>query len=194
LSAHGAAPAALGYLYQIQLALLELVRRGKAEPSLAVSLEVFDDVAFEVGGDPVEMLQSKHSISSVKSLANTSTDLWTTLRAWMDLVEEGTDPATVVFSLVTTATAGPDDAAAKLRANDRHPADARRSLEDIARSSKSKTNEPAYRQFLALGTDRQLVLLNSVVVLDAAPAFDDLRAHLLQELGMVCERRLLDAF
>jgi hypothetical protein len=46
-SSHLAAGPALGYVYQFQVALLELVPHALADADVNVSLEVFDDVAFD---------------------------------------------------------------------------------------------------------------------------------------------------
>jgi hypothetical protein len=44
---HGAAQSALGYAYQAEAALVELVRRAKVEPATKLTIERYDDVAFE---------------------------------------------------------------------------------------------------------------------------------------------------
>src|SRR4051812_16938648 len=43
-----AVDATLGYLYQVQLALLWALRRSWDKPDFLVSLEILDDVAFEI--------------------------------------------------------------------------------------------------------------------------------------------------
>jgi hypothetical protein len=54
---HSAAASALGYLYQSQWPLVELLRRGRDEPDSAVTLELYDDVAWDEEGTPSELLQ-----------------------------------------------------------------------------------------------------------------------------------------
>ncbi len=53
-----------------QLALLELLRGQEDHPDGAISLELHDDVAWEEDGRPVELLQVKHHIRSVRSLGD----------------------------------------------------------------------------------------------------------------------------
>jgi hypothetical protein len=48
---------ALGYLYQSQWPLVDLLRRAFDEPDASVTLELHDDVAWEVDGTPTELLQ-----------------------------------------------------------------------------------------------------------------------------------------
>jgi hypothetical protein len=55
-----ATDAALGYLYQIRLALLNSLRRLSADASFTIYFETLDDVVFEEEGTPVELLQLKH--------------------------------------------------------------------------------------------------------------------------------------
>jgi Cap4, dsDNA endonuclease domain len=61
---HGAAASALGYLYQSQWPLVELLRRGRDEPDSALTLELHDDVAWEQNGTPTELLQVKHHVNA----------------------------------------------------------------------------------------------------------------------------------
>jgi hypothetical protein len=55
----------LGYTYQAEIALLELTRRriASADPEWSLTIEVFDDVAFERDGSPEEFLQTKRVLS-----------------------------------------------------------------------------------------------------------------------------------
>ena len=50
----------LGYLYQCRYALLRGLEEGKSHAGHALTIEKFDDVAFEDSGDPIELIQTKH--------------------------------------------------------------------------------------------------------------------------------------
>jgi len=52
-----ATDSALGYLYQVRLALLSSLRRLSMDASFTVYFETLDDVVFEQAGTPVELLQ-----------------------------------------------------------------------------------------------------------------------------------------
>jgi hypothetical protein len=86
----------LGYTYQAEIALLELTRRriASADPEWSLTIEVFDDVAFERDGSPEEFLQTKHSRDAEKDLGDHSVDLWKTIRNWSELVAKGVDRRT----------------------------------------------------------------------------------------------------
>jgi hypothetical protein len=72
----------LGYLYQVRVALLWAIRRSRAG-DFSVSVETLDDVSFESNGDPIAVLQTKHSLHGTSGLSDLSPDLWKTLRIWM---------------------------------------------------------------------------------------------------------------
>lgn len=57
---HDATASLLGYMYQVHVALLELMRRAAETPAIAMRMEVLDDVSFEVEASPMELLQTKH--------------------------------------------------------------------------------------------------------------------------------------
>jgi hypothetical protein len=103
-SSHGARFSALGYLYQSQWPLVELLRRGADEPDAAVTIELYDDVAWEEDGTPTELLQVKHHVNGTRGLGDKDDDLWRTIRSWMDAHRAG-DPEGPTLVIVTTATA-----------------------------------------------------------------------------------------
>ncbi|MFC8920782.1 hypothetical protein ACFT5C_34135 [Streptomyces sp. NPDC057116] len=108
-SAHEASASALGYLFQAQLALLELLRGQEERPDGAISLELHDDVAWEEGGRPVDLLQIKHHIRGVRTLSDKDDDVWRTIQSWMDTHQPG-DKDGPTLTLVTTQQARPGTA------------------------------------------------------------------------------------
>ena len=80
-----AADSALGYLYQVRVALLWALRRLKTDVDFVISLETLDDVTFETkGGKPEELLQTKHHRNREATLTDASEDLWKSLRVWFE--------------------------------------------------------------------------------------------------------------
>jgi hypothetical protein len=186
---HGAADSALGYLYQSELALLELVQRSKAEPALVLSIELLDDVAFEASGAPTELLQAKHRLRTKGSLSDASSDLWKTLGVWMDAMSSsGLELPTV--RLVTTGTAPAGSASSFLRSDtERDPERALDLLERTARTSGSTANKPTYKQFLDRGSADRLAFLESITILDNALTIVDIPNALIRELRFASEAR-----
>ena len=84
VSAFGAAGAALGYLAQVDYALLAALERLDDEDDFAVSIETLDDIVFhDVDGGGTEKWQTKHTIDQTRTLSDASTDLWKTLHNWI---------------------------------------------------------------------------------------------------------------
>ena len=167
---HSAAGSLLGYLYQVEVALIELIKqsRGRGEPRLSLSIERFDDVSFDVQGDPHEILQTKH-VSS-KSMSDASTDLWRTIKVWLDLSEGAVEIDQVVFSLITTSNAPESSAAAYLRANpqERDVDKAERILERVAVDFGNKDHATYYEAYLRMDRAQRKRLLERVLILDGA--------------------------
>lgn len=174
---------ALGYFYQARYALLLLLN---ASIESEISIERFDDIAFETGGTPVQLLQAKHHISNTGSLTDSSTDLWKTLRVWSTAITKDIiDPTAVILTLMTTGKAPDGSAASKLRpsnVDERDEEKALTTLLEVAKTSDSVTNKPAYAEFLGLPPTLQKSLLKSVQVLDASPTITDVYDKILDKL------------
>src|ERR1700733_1730956 len=148
---HDASPSATGYLFQCRYALLIGIQAIETSPNIAISIEKFDDVAFESNGDPLQLIQTKHHIAKSGSLTNASPDIWGTLFIWMKRVAEDIEePFRTKFVLFTTAVAPQHSAAAHLRPNSRNEAEADKQLFKTASTSKNKENANAYKSYSAL--------------------------------------------
>ena len=180
----------LGYAFQVEVALLELVRRAKDEPGTKLAIERFDDVSFENDATPRELLQTKHHVQGVGDLSDRSNDLWSTLRSWIDAVLAGhvVVPGTTL-SLLTTASAPAGSAAGFLRASGRDPELARKALERVAAAGGQTANSRAYEAFLRLEDDLRRSLLDAVLVLDRSPGIEAIVPQLIQELGWALRPR-----
>jgi len=186
---HGAAAAALGYLYQSEWPLVELLRRGRDEPDSALTLELHDDVAWEQEGTPIELLQLKHHVSATGRLGDKDDDLWRTIRVWMDAHPPG-DPSGPTLTLVTTETAAAGSAAAALRPGpSREPAEGRSLLEAAARESTAQGSQDVRQRFLTLPEADRAVFVERIYVLDTAPSVGDgLGEELRRALYLVLPR------
>lgn len=191
-----AIPSALGYFYKVRYALLLLLR---AEADAILAIEKLDDVSFEREGTAEELLQFKHHLDRAATLTDASSDLWKTLRVWCEALRNGVVvPNQTPLVLVTTAIAPNGSVAEALRNSaQRNVEEALRKLIDVAASSKSESNAPAYASFRSLSLEQQRDLLNSVVILDRAPDIDrvgeEIEGHLRpaaceNHLKPFCER------
>lgn len=180
-SSHGAAPSAIGYLYQAKWALLEVLRAAYDRPDQSISVEKFEDVAWDRQGTAAELLQLKHHQTSTGPVGDKDEDVWRTVRAWLNRVTSFADGPDLY--LVTTQTAASGSALAALRPQpDRDVGRAERLLVDAARSSTAKGTEDMRRRFLELTDNERRCLVAKMHVLDAAPPVEDLDALVRREL------------
>ncbi|MFD0391815.1 hypothetical protein ACFQ3Z_00205 [Streptomyces nogalater] len=98
-----------GYLYQCELALLELAERSWDDITVEVRMEVLDDIEFlyQDSRDPFVLLQSKHRERAGR-LSETGKDFWRSVASWIDALtvlgclSDGTMP---LLRLATTQVA-----------------------------------------------------------------------------------------
>jgi len=171
---HSAGPSALGYMAQVEYALLLVLRRMDDEINFDVSIETMDDIVFHSDGDVDELFQSKHRVNQMASLTDSSEDVWKTINTW--LVEA---PSGVSVNLVTNAIAPSNSAISKLRGgDDRDVRAAADGLATIARTSENQSTESSREAFLKLGDDGRRNFLSQITLVDGLPSVDNVMAHL----------------
>jgi hypothetical protein len=183
ISTFGAAPSMVGYLYQVRLALLWAIRRSRTS-DFVVSLETLDDVSFEVGGEPLAVLQAKHSLKAAANLTDLSAELWKTLRVWLVGLASGEIPLGTARFLITTAAAAAGGACAALgiEGRDRDVAEAAKRLKHAATSSTNSELKPAFEAYLALEEAEREALLAQVYVIPSQPDAVEITEQLQSEL------------
>ncbi|MGH3191856.1 MAG: ABC-three component system protein [Streptosporangiaceae bacterium] len=190
---HDASASAVGYLYQVNWALVELLERAPERPDQAISLETHDDVAWEESGSPVDLLQTKHHVGVSTGLGDKATDMWKTLLVWMNTARPA-DPQGPALFLVTTSVAQPGTAAHALRRDVRDTAAAVAKLTEAAQASTAENTKIARDRFLRLTEAERQVFIARVVVADGAPGADDLEAKLARVLWHVLPVSHQDTF
>jgi hypothetical protein len=180
---HEASAAALGYLFQCRYALLAGLQAIPQTPQLQISIEKFDDVAFDTNGEPTQLIQTKHHVKKKGNLFDSSVDLWKTLLIWSNLVNKDVEtPFRSTFVLLTTGTAPKDSAASFLRQRDRNELEADRLLLQVATRSKSNTNKRAYGVYKNLPENLRINLLKAILILDGSPNIVDVREDIVREV------------
>lgn len=173
-----------GYLFQSRLALLRGLQMAKKKPNGHISIEKFDDVAFEDDDYSKCLIQAKHSVAP-KSLDDMSVDLWKTFKVWIDQLAQGIVTfSTTKFVLITTAEAKDGSAAAYLRAGS-SAVDRSTSLgllRTAALASKNKSTKAARQAFLALSDEEAMTLLSQIEVLDRHPNLIDVMTEIEGEI------------
>lgn len=183
---YDASSSLLGYLYQCRYALLVAIAEAKKSPALSVSIERFDDVAFEDDDTAISRIQTKHH-STAGDLSDKSSDLWKTLRIWSEAIK--TDPSLpfkTKFVIITTGTAPEQSACANLRSE--------RSLDKLnnalaalikaASTSKNAATKIARDSFLSLSPIDQSNLVNAIYIFDRSPNISDARSEIEDLLSL----------
>lgn len=194
VSKYFASASLLGYIYQCRLALWEMLKRLKSDPNIAVAIETLDDVVFEKDGMPTDVIQVKHHISRKANLTDASTDLWKTMRIWIDLFKANVTKDGSILCLMTTESAAQNSAAIHLRIENRNIVEADKILLQTAQTSTNDTNKEAYTKFMGLTPEDRASLLESVYILDNCPLSEDLQKHLEDALWGFCPRNQLTNF
>lgn len=189
-----AADSAVGYLYQVRLALLSALQRLASDENFALYLETLDDVVFETTGSPPTLLQLKHHCERAANLTDASPDLWKSLRVWMDGRAHATIPADAKLFLITTSDVGLGSAASMLTASNRDEAEAQKHLDHTATTSTSVTNRAAYALYNALSATERNALLGTVVIAPRAPDITSVREGVRAEARLAVRREHLDSF
>ena len=170
-----ASASALGYLYQCRQALLLALKHGE-DPSLQMSVEKLDDVAFKTDGrwdsNSTELLQFKHHISRTGGLSDKSSDVWKTLRIWAEHISsKRVNLDHTVFLMVTTSSSTPHHAVRHLLddPNVRDPKEALRLLEAAGTESKSREVCEAYAAFMRLSASQRRRLFERIHLVEGSP-------------------------
>lgn len=138
---HNAAGQMLGYLYQVRYALNLLM--SSDDPSYQISIEKFDDIAFDKEGTPVQLIQAKHHTTPA-SLTDVSTDLWRTLNVWFDAISADISLLDHTDFVIITTAGVPANSAAEAIQNQKYQKAYDR-LKAATEDSTNKTNANYYK-------------------------------------------------
>lgn len=191
---HQASEQMVGYLYQVRYALQLLLDNDNT--NYQISIEKFDDVAFDDNGSPRELIQLKHHVNKCGSLSDSSIDLWRTLKVWIDMFSK--DSSVVYnsdFFLITTASAPKESAAAMLckKTTDRNVSEAYNRLKNIANTSNSKTNKSFYMAFNNMEEVKMKCLLEHIIVIANADNIVDSEKKIRKAIRFSCEPKHEDS-
>jgi len=189
-----ATDAALGYLYQVRLALLSSLQRLARDEVFAVYLETLDDVVFEPDCSAPQLSQLKHHGEGAANLTDASPDLWKSFRVWMEGRANGHILKDAKLYLITTSNTGEASAARYLMSEKRDETQALVRLRVTATTSTNQTNEPAYALFRGLSSDEQEALVSSIVIFPNAPNIISVGQALRDEARLAVRRNHLDSF
>jgi len=173
-SDHSAIPSVLGYQYQTNWGLYELLRNRVSRPDHALTLEMFDDVAWDADGRPTDLLQLKLHVNATGTLGNSSDDIWRTMGVWIDNGRPR-DPLGPALSLITNSVASSGSAAFLLRDDDaRDTSAALMMLESAARTSTNEATAKSRAKFMKLTPSERFTFVDRIYVVDGSPDLEDI--------------------
>ena len=183
---HQASEQMLGYLYQVRYALALLLENDNSD--FQISIEKFDDVAFSKDGIPKQLIQLKHHVQRQGNLTDGSTDLWRTLKVWIDVISESPDILNGTKFLIVTTAIAPDNTAASFLKKDenRNEESAYGKLRNICIKSENKKHKKYYEAFLK--TDEIVLkrLLSQICIIDGANNIVDVEKNYRRKIRYSC--------
>ncbi|SMF72965.1 ABC-three component system protein [Pseudobacteriovorax antillogorgiicola] len=194
-SSFSATDAALGYLYQVRVALFLSLNKLKQEDTFTVSIETLDDVTFGTNaGTPTELLQTKHHMKSAASLTDASPDIWKTLRIWFELKRDRSISSATNLFLMTTSSASDSSAACLLKKEKRNVRLARELLDATARTSTNEKNKRAYEVYLDSTPEERESILSKMVIIDCSSNISSLDQEIRDEIYWAARSEHLEQF
>ena len=153
-----------------------------------ISIEKFDDVAFSKDDIPIQLIQLKHHIQHQGNLADASTDMWRTIKVWLDAISETPDILDGTnFLIITTATAPIDSAAFLLKKDsNRNPDTAYQKLKTVCFSSVNQAHQRYYDAFREAGEDTVKQLIRQIYIIDCASNIIDVEKDILKHIRYSC--------
>lgn len=183
---HQASEQMVGYLYQVRYALSMLLKND--DEKAQISIEKFDDIAFSNDGIPKKLIQLKHHVKNHGDLTDTSTDIWRTLKVWIDEIKKSPELLeSTKFLIVTTASAPKQSAAYYLKDDDNRNADlAYSKLKKALESSKNMSHQKFYKAFLSMKEETVKKLVSKINVIDNSSNIVDVESEIKNEIKYSC--------
>ncbi|MGF2213771.1 ABC-three component system protein [Streptomyces albidoflavus] len=178
-----------GYLYQCELALLELAERSWEDITVEVRMEVLDDIEFlyQESPDPFVLLQSKHRERAGR-LSETGKDFWRSVASWIDALialgrlSDGTMP---LLRLATTQVAAQGTFLHQLRPGPGRSVDeALAGMQEVAQAAEPSNTADDRKKFTDLTPAQRYRLVAAIEINDASPLMSDLDSKLARALGI----------
>lgn len=181
MSSHQATEQMLGYLYQVQYALELLLSNENS--SYQISIEKFDDVAFEEDGQPKQLIQLKHHVKQRGNLTDGSADLWRTIKVWIDFLSQKPELiGNTEFFIITTAIAPENSIAWCLKHRNSKIETVYKKMFDVCKESTSDANKKFYNAFLEADSVILYDLIEHIRIIDGASNIKDLESKIKKQI------------
>ncbi|GAA1628566.1 ABC-three component system protein [Leucobacter chromiireducens] len=193
MSQFDASASALGFIYQLRWALLDLLRAMRRDATISLSIEDYDDIAQLTPDGDV------HSASQIKNheapapVTNSSPDLWKTLRVWLETPVLRASGGPRLY-LITTATVPEDSAAWFLTQEARDTSQACALLTQAAARYTAKETEAGRTAWKDAPESDRLALIERIFVIGNNPKVTEIDEIVRQELSQSVRDEHMDHF
>ncbi len=186
MSNHQASEQMIGYLYQVRFALALLL--DDDNPNSQISIEKFDDIAFSQDGEPRQLIQLKHHVQKQGNLSDSSTDLWRTLKVWIDTIKKSPEILNEAkFLIITTAIAPDNTASSYLKDNEIRDVNiAYQKLKVVSDKSENKEHKKYYDAFSGMEESIMKKLLSQTYIIDKASKITDVEKTFRKQIRYSC--------
>ncbi|WP_202107690.1 ABC-three component system protein [Succinivibrio dextrinosolvens] len=186
---HEATASMIGYLYQIRYALYILLQA--KDPSEKISLEKFDDISIESDkSTPLQIIQTKCHTERKGDLSDRSTDLWRTLKVWIDAISNDSSLLDQTkFVIITTANI-PNNSAASFFSSD--PDKAYALLKNVALGQGNESHAKFYAAFLSCKETDIKRLISRIEVISNASGIQNILDDIKQIIRYSCRPNHID--
>lgn len=193
MTTFSAGPQALGYLYQARIALALLL---ESPDEARLRVEALDDIdisdALSTGS--LALIQLKHHTGDA-TLADSSTDLWKSLRVWSEEAKAARFALdNTKITLFTTAKIGIGSVASLLGESKRDVSEAAKKLLDVASTSKNKSLTEAFDAFKGLTDGQRKSLLAAIYIVGSHPDITGVKKKIDQQLRLAVRAKFLTPF
>lgn len=181
---HDARAQMLGYLYQVRYALCYLLHA--TDSSAQMSIEKFDDICLESEtGTPLELIQTKYHTKREGDLSDRSSDLWRTLKVWIDAVSANETLLEHTYFIIITTAAIPSGSAAAYIYK-KQPEAAFEALKAVAEKGGNKAHAKFYDSFLKFDESALIDLLSRVKIFSGALNIEDTLENIKRSIRISC--------
>ncbi|MCW9705774.1 ABC-three component system protein [Fodinibius salsisoli] len=184
----------LGYLFQIRYSLYEIIKPDRDEGA-NISIEFLDDFDIYDSSSIRNVAQLKHHLKTTANLQNSSSDIWKTLRIWINLYQRGIiDIDETTFFLITTADISDGSIAYYLLDDDNRNIDkAVKKLTEIADNKGNKKFKKSYEAFLDLSKAEQSLLVSNIIIKGNIKPIDEINGLIKNILKYSVDDKFVDS-
>ena len=184
----------LGYLFQIRYSLYEIIKPDRNEGA-NISIEFLDDFDIYDSNTIRDVAQLKHHLKSTANLQNSSSDIWKTLRIWINLYQKGKiDIDETTFFLITTSDIADGSIAYYLLDDDNRNIDkAVKELTKIANNKGTQKLKKSYEAFLNLSKAERSLLVSNIIIKGKIKPIDEIDGLIKNILKYSVDDKFVDS-